>query len=577
MSDAGSQTEKVALAEHWVARALEDVSISEVPRQALAHFEDRRVSLNVVAATDAGDRWLWYSAAAAKREAVFDDRLAPLVASGRLDGAFYVAYDVGKAVPLAAYREQTEMSTAQSLQLLWTLARALDAAVANGILPVEVTPDSVFVDLARGAVLADLGVARAALGNPPAAIDVNAPWVAPEILLDGEPHERSAVYSYGALMYTLMTGAPPHSGHPDEIVAAAPPSVREVRPDLPEALDLVISTAMARDPRRRYRSASEARSLAHLVLQDSLAQPESKPKLRIPLRLPERQPREPRERRRTEPPARAARSVPRAALLVVGAALAAGVVGGVLLSGGDEAPAAKPVRVVNGDLAITAPGGWQSAPAAAGTLVAHPEGDPASGLTLERVDSPVETGEQATPVRVGKVEAWRDSGAQVAGGATAVRYVIPTASGKLVATCRASRNAEPGTLGQCERALSTLRLPAATSLPLADVVESQQRWEAAVARLSEQRAGARRALATAERPAGQLLAAQALARVHERAATRFAALPGGADVAAASRRTAAAYEALARAAGTDSASRWNAARERVRRSEAALRRAIAAA
>ena len=38
MSDAGSQTEKVALAEHWVARALEDVSISEVPRQALAPF-----------------------------------------------------------------------------------------------------------------------------------------------------------------------------------------------------------------------------------------------------------------------------------------------------------------------------------------------------------------------------------------------------------------------------------------------------------------------------------------------------------------------------------------------------------
>ena len=154
MSDADSQTERVALAEHWVARALEDVSISEVPRQALAQFEDRRVSLNVVAATDAGERWLWYSAAAAKREAVFDDRLAPLVASGRLNGAFYVAYDVGKAVPLAAYREQTEMSTAQSLQLLWTLARALDTAVANGILPVEVTPDSVFVDLARGAGLA---------------------------------------------------------------------------------------------------------------------------------------------------------------------------------------------------------------------------------------------------------------------------------------------------------------------------------------------------------------------------------------------------------------------------------------
>ena len=154
---------------------------------------------------------------------------------------------------------------------------------------------------------------------------------------------------------------------------------------------------------------------------------------------------------------------------------------------------------------------------------------------------------------------------RVAGGATAVRYVIPTPRASSWPPV-ASRNAGPGTLGQCERALSTLRLPAATACRSPTVVESQQRWEAAVARLSGQRAGARRALATAERPAGQLLAAEALGRVHERAATRFAALPGGADVAAASRRTAAAYGPWRVPRADDSAS---AGMPRVRASAAA--------
>ncbi|MDQ5833648.1 MAG: hypothetical protein M3550_11440, partial [Actinomycetota bacterium] len=56
---------------------------------------------------------------------------------------------------------------------------------------------------------------------------------------------------------------------------------------------------------------------------------------------------------------------------------------------------------------------------------------------------------------------------------------------------------------------------------------------------------------------------------------RFAALPGGESVAEAARRTAAAYRALARVANGESSRRFNAARARVRRSEAGLREAIA--
>ena len=152
---------------------------------------------------------------------------------------------------------------------------------------------------------------------------------------------------------------------------------------------------------------------------------------------------------------------------------------------------------------------------------------------------------------------------------------MPTESGKLVATCRASRRAASGTLAGCERVASTLRLRSATGLPIAAVVEQQERWGAEVTRLGKERSAARGSLARAELPAGQRLAAEALERVHDRAASRFAALPGGEAVAAAARRTATSYRALARVADGESSQRFNAARARVRRSEAALRQALA--
>jgi hypothetical protein len=547
----------------WIAEALDGLSVGQAPQQTLVKLRSRTVCINAVAAPDAEAAWPWFSAAAADRATAVGEHLAPVVTSGRLDDKLYIAYDVTGATTLAAHRERSGGSGAEIARLLGSLARGLDGAVRAGLSPTEVTPASVFVHPKRGALLADLGLVRQALGNPPPKLDTGAAWVAPEVLLGEEAGARAAVYSFGALTYYLLTGSAPFAGGPDDVLAADPPSVTAARPDLPDALDLVVSAAMARDPYRRYRSVSEARTLADVVLLDSLAAE----------RAAEPAPRRP------PPPPRKAPVAPRTALtaLVLALVVAIGVLAGLLLAGLGDTEPAKPVRVSVGDLALQVPAGWTSAGAGDGGLQASPEGDPASGLALEPVASPIAPGEQATPIRLGRVEAWRDSDSGAAGARRSVRYVIPTSTGKLVATCRASGEAAPGTLELCERSLSTLRLPAAVSLPLADVVAQQRRWQATVADLSSQRTRARRRLAEADLPAGQRLAAESLARVHTRFAERFGAQPGGEDVAAAGRRAAAAYEGMAAAAGSDRRARWQAAVGRVRRAEAALERALASA
>ena len=560
-----------ALGEEWIVRVLQGIDVSEVARHVVVRLDDRRVCLTVVSADASEESWGLYSKAAVRRAAVEGDRVRPLLASGRTDEWFYVAYDVDRANPLSTLDEMGAMSGAQCIQILHGIARGLDQAAAADLYPTELTPDSVFADPRRGAVLADLGLAREALGSPSSARDRDAPWVAPEVLGGEKASERSAVYSFGALMYTLLTGDPP----PDA------PSLRGLRPDLPEALDTVVVTAMARDPRRRYRTAAETFSLANILLQGDLV-----PVTALePASLPPA-PAEPQEGgERNGRPAAAGAALARWAapleasrglmLAVAGGVVVAGVLAGLLLAGpGPEEPPA-PKNFSRGGLQVRLPGDWKGTMPAPGALAAHPVDDPGSGLTLEVVDAPVEREEQGNPVRLGRLEAWRQTGVEVAGTRGGVRYVVPTESGKLVATCRASRRAASGTLAGCERVASTLRLRSATGLPIAAVVEQQERWGAEVTRLGRERSAARGSLARAELPAGQRLAAEALERVHDRAASRFAALPGGEAVAAAARRTATSYRALARVADGESSQRFNAARARVRRSEAALRLALA--
>jgi hypothetical protein len=595
-AQASSSHTKLSLGEEWIDAVLQGAEITDSPRQLVVRLDDRRVCLTVVAAGRSDEAWSRYSEAAARRAAAAGDRLQPLLATGRTDDCFYVAYDVGDAQPLSPQLEQGPLSEAECVQLLHGIGRGLDQAAAARFHPAELTPESVFVDPSRGALLADLGVAREAFGTP-AHGDRHAAWVAPEVLKGERAVERSAVYSLGALMYTLLTGLPPNEGSPDEIIAADPPSLRAQRPDLPEALEVVVSTALARDPRRRYRTASEARSLANILLQGDLVpasasqppQGRDAPAVRrraqaaaLIRRTPQALQGPKRGDSEVAPRVRQAQieAAPRPttkrglALALAGGAIAIGALAGIVLAGGSgEAPA--PKTFARDGLQVRLPADWKGTAPAAGALAAYPVDDPGSGLSLELVDAPVERAEQGTPVRLGRLEAWREPGADVAGARAAVRYVIPTETGKLVAICRADSPAAAATLEACERVASTLRLRSATGLPIAAVVAQQDRWQSELTLLDTERAAARRNLARAERPAGQRLAAEALERLHIRAAVRFESMPGGEAVAAAARQTAASYRALARAADGESSLQFNAAREQIRRSEASLRQAIA--
>src|SRR4026209_1710483 len=89
--------------------------------------------------------------------------------------------------------------------------------------------------------------------NPPAATPVGTPaYMAPEQVASGQAELRSDIYALGALAYELLTGAPPFTGSPQDVVVAqltkAPDAISERRSDTPASLADLVMRCLAKNP-----------------------------------------------------------------------------------------------------------------------------------------------------------------------------------------------------------------------------------------------------------------------------------------------------------------------------------------
>ena len=87
-------------------------------------------------------------------------------------------------------------------------------------------------------------------------------YMAPEVLKGGEADERSDVFSFGAVLYEMLTAEPPFKGVGNARIIAAilseePRPIPELRPDVPPALDWIVRTCLAKDPDERWQDARE--------------------------------------------------------------------------------------------------------------------------------------------------------------------------------------------------------------------------------------------------------------------------------------------------------------------------------
>ena len=184
--------------------------------------------------------------------------------AGEENGVSYVTMRYIDGTDLRALlRSGGRLETGRALRLVDHVAGALDDAHRRGLVHRDVKPGNVLVarrDDEEHAYLTDFGLTKESaapsdLTGTGLAIGT-ADYIAPEQAQGRELDGRADTYALACVLYQCLSGAVPydHDSELDKVwahVHQPPPSLADVRPDLPPELGRVLARAMAKDPGER--------------------------------------------------------------------------------------------------------------------------------------------------------------------------------------------------------------------------------------------------------------------------------------------------------------------------------------
>ena len=156
----------------------------------------------------------------------------------------------------------------RSLEIVALVADALTYAHGRGIIHRDVKPANIFI-LRDGSVkLGDFGLARemvtASRSLTASGILMGTPhYISPEGAMGEKAGPASDQYALGVMLFEMLAGQRPFRGDSalDVVqlqILAAPPALRELSPQVPEAVAAVVARMLAKRPDERFADVREA-------------------------------------------------------------------------------------------------------------------------------------------------------------------------------------------------------------------------------------------------------------------------------------------------------------------------------
>jgi predicted Ser/Thr protein kinase len=187
------------------------------------------------------------------------------------DGRPFMVAEYLDGKELANHLEDSgKLGVPAAVRIVRQICKALSLAHEKGVVHRDMKPENVFLtgDLAAPtATVLDFGISKIGDGTgtnlTKTGMIMGTPsYMAPEQARGERVDHRADVYAVGAILYTALTGKRPFD-HNDPMVTVtavltrdpAPP--RSIEPTIPEALELAIQRAMAKEPAQRYQTMAD--------------------------------------------------------------------------------------------------------------------------------------------------------------------------------------------------------------------------------------------------------------------------------------------------------------------------------
>ncbi|MBX6385856.1 MAG: protein kinase, partial [Microbispora sp.] len=188
--------------------------------------------------------------------------IIPVYEAGERDDLLFIAMRYVEGSDLRRLvQEEGPLPVGRAYPLFTQIASALDAAHAHGLVHRDVKPANILVTRSGHVYLTDFGLTKsssAEAGLTSQGHFMGTPrYVAPEQIRGLPVDGRSDLYAFACVVYEALAGQPPFQRDSELALLYAhvshdPPPLTPYRPDLPHAVNPVITRALAKSPDERF-------------------------------------------------------------------------------------------------------------------------------------------------------------------------------------------------------------------------------------------------------------------------------------------------------------------------------------